>query len=845
MDFINKVKKLKETTKSPEVSSLCENFLNNSFSRDNLMEGLGQIKENDDAIGSFLRENIDLHTEARKREMEASKKLASSLMESWGSNKSSKNSGTWVTDNRNELNTSQVNRLNESLSGLDGDRATNSFLLSESVKDLGVLKAINKISVSPISEHFGVKIMLENYRNLISTKGIGEYHVIDNFIKDISDLQWDKTAKSVYESLINKRNDFDREIEVSKVIDSIKNSGSREFYDGLYESLNNWMVSEDKSNRLLVKNISMYSFNPAVRNLINFLNVNEGKTNASKLNIPELAQNESYVERVYSPVFTNDGSFGFYMNGSIFEANQEGIYKISADQAFEKFGGDFLNIVSIVNDPIVRIDESGVNFYIGKKLIKITEGLEGSPNVYLGKTQLKFKSISELGKLIGLEVSSTSGYNDMKVVNQVISVYENLNSIVELDFAKSLVSRIYEGLRINLFKWDGSLYLQKVNEAMKENSVYRVNAVQAVKMVKESLRYDISQGLTEFLEGELRSKSILVNDRTEILSNIGKVEKELNKIQEAMKNPIIANEASIKEAEALLKRELKVLRNKWSAVNEEIDRIENDYLEIDMDLLEDDAFSIGDYVKIKESGETGKIISVDNTSGRYTILTDAGKTEDHRIDEIQDLEEALNKAADDNEMASKDEEGEEEIKESNGMAVAPETGKKVKSEKSVQNYAAAPDKKKSVKTKPQQPNLVEAPEEKSDKPMAKDLKNPKAANFAEGVDGQKPTKFDVNGYEIGYNNVQESNDSNIEKAPVNGTKAKETNKPNTKQQNLASPKKITRNLNPETKKVIKTIASNQGLSEAPGKKGTGEVDFDIDGNHMGYNIHESEAEKKN
>jgi hypothetical protein len=44
---------------------------------------------------------------------------------------------------------------------------------------------------------------------------------------------------------------------------------------------------------------------------------------------------------------------------------------------------------------------------------------------------------------------------------------------------------------------------------------------------------------------------------------------------------------------------------------------------------------------------------------------------------------------------------------------------------------------------------------------------------------------------------------------------------------------------------MKTIASNPGLSEAPGKKGAGEVDFDIDGNHMGYNIHESETEKKN
>ena len=213
MDFINKVKKLKEATKSPEVRSLCENFLNDSFSKENLMQGLGQMKESDDSIGSFLRESIDLHTEARNREMEASKKLASSLMESWGSGKSINNSGTWVTDNRKEDYNKSVNTLNESLSSIDSDKAAHSFMVSESVKDLGVLKSINKISISPICEHFGVKVMLENYRNIITVKGVSEYHVIDNFIRDISDLQWDKTAKSVYESLVNTRKELDREIE--------------------------------------------------------------------------------------------------------------------------------------------------------------------------------------------------------------------------------------------------------------------------------------------------------------------------------------------------------------------------------------------------------------------------------------------------------------------------------------------------------------------------------------------------------------------------------------------------------------------------------------------------------
>jgi len=57
-------------------------------------------------------------------------------------------------------------------------------------------------------------------------------------------------------------------------------------------------------------------------------------------------------------------------------------------------------------------------------------------------------------------------------------------------------------------------------------------------------------------------------------------------------------------------------------------------------------FSRGEFtdramVKVKESGETGKVISIDGSSGRYTILLDSGKTADHQINDLADLDEAL------------------------------------------------------------------------------------------------------------------------------------------------------------------------------------------------------------
>jgi hypothetical protein len=331
---------------------------------------------------------------------------------------------------------------------------------------------------------------------------------------------------------------------------------------------------------------------------------------------------------------------------------------------------------------------------------------------------------------------------------------------------------------------------------MRENSVFSVSSMQAVKLVKESLRYDISEGLTEFLEGDLKTKSILINDRSEIISNIQKIEEQISKVESAMGQTALSASTELKEAHIFLQRELKILRNKWSAVNEEIDRIENLESSSEMlDLNEDNKFNIGDYVKIKESGETGKIISIDGTSGNITVLTDSGKTEDHRIDEISDLEEALNKAAEDNQNSSDDDESEEMKESKDPMAKAPARAKK-------------------NNEKPQQPSLVRAPGKNSTDPMAKDLKNPKAANYAEGVDGEKPTEFEVSGYGIGYNLDEAKNgEANVDS------------------QNLASTPGASKRENLHNREGLEAMAKGHVFSKAPGKKES--VSFKLDDAH-GY-----------
>jgi len=858
MDFINQVKQLKEQTKSPEVRQICENYLN------------GGSNASKEAITSAINEhfsnapeslNVQNYREVIKNEeMQTAKRMADSLMESWGSTSkpSLNNSGSYIS---NVNDNSAQKMLTESMETLSNEDPTaKAFVEAQGLNIMGIMEAISTIRNSSIYDHPGVKIVCEKYAGLIQAKAFPEFSLINNFVAETAPFKWDDTIGFIVDELSEKASKYSREIEVSIVLERIKSSGSYGFYSELTESLNSWLVSENRSSGLLAKNISKWSFNPVVRNLINYLNVNEASKSTNKLEIPMNSQGESTVSRVYAPVLVESERTLFSIGSTIFEMSEYTFEKVSP-KSFSKIPADYLQLVSIANDKSVKINESGISVRFGKKSVRLVE--ENSEiSVYLDRSKLKFRSLGELGKMLSLETGSYLGVNESQTINNIISLYRGYNDIVELDFAKSITSNIYEGLGINLIKANGKIYLHRINEAMRENSLFQVNGTQAVKAVKDVLRYDISEGLTEFLEGEQKVKSVMVNDRTKVLENISKVESEIGKLENLIEsNPLYSNSKEIKSAHSLLNNELSVLKEKWNQINLELSKIESEP-QAESDLLEDSAFNIGSYIKVKESGETGKVISVDGTSGRYTVLLDNGKTTDLLVNEIVDLEQALNQASEENpETNDADEDGQEEMKESNnfnksnlkiseqkkilktlatnhGFAKAPGVGKgeiemgmdsvhgynltmneaKAKAEKSV--LAKAPGDSKLNKGKEGNPKgaLETAPGNskmsKGKVAGAKDLEEAPGKEADTDFDGHDSAE---NGYDIGYN-LREQENGKLAEAPESGKGAK------------------------ETKSTSSALVAKQNLAKAPGKGK--EVDFEPR-DENGYNLDESENLKKN
>jgi hypothetical protein len=658
MDFVNQIKKLKDLTKSPKVRELCENYLNGGIKLDP-ESFFNTLNEEDSNFSNNIKEHVDA---IKNEQNEISRRSAQSLMESWEGIKEKNlgNSGTFISSKmENSINESIMDKL-EDLSLLDG--STKSFKEAQKIKNLGILESIEFLKNRPVYSYPQTKIICEQFRNLIEVRGVKEFLIAESYVNELSKIGWDSDIKDTMESISEKIKRYSREIEVSKVLESLRNSGSYNFYSDLIDTLDSWLVTENKSTDLLLKQIKRWEFNPVIRNLSNSMKINESK-NSGYLNLPRVSQGESRVESLFSPVLIEEGRTVFPLGGDLFSAGYFGFSKLTEKEIEKTVPSSYLKVLSICSKPNVRIDENGAYISIGKNSIKIIE--EGSKNsVYLGKNKLRFRDSVDLAKIVGLEVTSNLGMLESSLVDDVITIYENYDSIVELDFAKSIISNIYEGVSVNLIKWENQIYLQKINESMREKSLYKVNGSQAVKVVKDYLRYDISEGLTEFLEGDYRRKSIMMNDRNEILNNINLIESEIEKIERYFEvKPELKESHELKDAHYTLSSELSSLREKWNHLNIEIEKVEDNLVEIDDDIFEDEKFQIGDFIKVKESGETGKVLSIDGSSGRYTILLDNGKTSDFTVGEISDLEEALNKASEENEESEEDEDGEEGIKE--------------------------------------------------------------------------------------------------------------------------------------------------------------------------------------
>lgn len=553
-----------------------------------------------------------------KLNMETSKRLAES-MKGWDGTNSMSNpvNGSYSTGATAQM---LKESNNNDFSPIGKQNTSFSF---------GVINTITALKNSSIYELPAGKIMLEKYDHLALNRGISEAFLIENLIGDLEQFAWENSVAPVLENLKTIFEGRRREVEVVKTYESIKNAPGRELFSDATIQMKEWLVSENRSSDSLIHGLKRFSFNPTVRNLVSFLSISENE-NTSKFYLGH-DNNVCEVTNVYSPLLVSENQTVFYSAGKFLKVN-DAAESISECEASE-ITPEFANKAAMMSDKDVKITSDRISLNLGKNKVDVVYEGENK-TVYFDNSKINEKDLPTAVSVSTNNLLENTNYK----VSKAIFVCETADEIVDIDFAKKIRSKVYEGVEANLFKVGSKIYVQTVNPSMKLNKVYEANSTQAINIVKEFIKYDISESLTEFLQGEQAFLSVMKNDKKEILKNIDILESEIVKIEQAVsQNPLLKNSDQLNALKESIEEEILDLKDKWNQVNVEINNFENDSEEITSSLSEDLGYPIDTEVRVKRNGVKGTVIGVDGTSKTYTVLFKEGKTGEYFFSDVEDI----------------------------------------------------------------------------------------------------------------------------------------------------------------------------------------------------------------
>ena len=398
--------------------------------------------------------------------------------------------------------------------------------------------------------------------------------------------------------------------------------------------MKNWLLAENKSSDTLVHGLKSFGFNPLVRNLVSFLSLYEND-NSSKFHLG-FDNNVCNIDNLYSPITVNESETLFYSSGKFLKIDHESgvLQECNMDEVPEELADK----AQIVSDRDVKIDNNKISLNIGNNKVEIIFTNESKEIYFDGKR------INESDLPVAVSVSTNNLLESSNhKINKAVFIAKNAEDIVDIDFGKKIKSKVYENVEVNIFKTESGIYVQTVNPAMRLNKIYEANATQAITIVKDFIKYDISESLTEFLEGEQAFLSVMKNDKNEIIKNVEVLESQLRKLDIAKKeNPLLAKSDELMALEEGIHDEISSLQDRWNQINLEISRFESKAKEVPS-VNEDLGYPIDTEVRIKRNGNKGRVIGVDGSSKTYTILFKEGKTGEYFFSDVEDLDDEIDR----------------------------------------------------------------------------------------------------------------------------------------------------------------------------------------------------------
>jgi len=531
----------------------------------------------------------------------------------------------------------------------DADKFVSSFIQSTEksmkIKDLGISKAISKIRESQTYHYPALRYSLDKFERAKINEGTLDYLIAEEFLNALRDFTWDANVKEALDS-VREVYEADKElVQISKAVFEFRKAKGNFLFEKVCETLEDHFESLTEASRsAAIEELSKFSYNSTAKSLYETLKRIQSSSKKNSLNI--IAENNNCeVSQAYSTIFVENGNEYFTVKGDVYKKSSNLVEKVGPEE-FSSLSENIRRSYEILNSPHFFVKEGKASFYLGRNKIEISESENSTKVLFNGKQVPSSEIAKNLLSTGMIRLEEAKAASDIQFVNDTFS------NFYELDFAKVISSKIYEGSYVTLMKVDENIYLNKVNTSMRTNEFFSgINATQARNLVLEFLGYDIKESLSEYIERDEAEMNAIREQQSEIIKNITILEGQISKIENSKKDQFFASQPQVKALEEMLSQELAALKDQYSTLNLKLRKFEAKTSDAGVELGED--------VKIVETGEIATVSAIDSNTKKVTVVSSDGKTQEYPINKIASVKEEEDKALSRNEDKGKKESEEE------------------------------------------------------------------------------------------------------------------------------------------------------------------------------------------
>ena len=495
----------------------------------------------------------------------------------------------------------------EKLEPYTSDIAVRSFIANEkrisTLKDMGISESVNRIlQESSISKYPHLRNPIGQFRNVSGQSA--DYIIAENYMNSLKNLLWDPVIKREYDLLESKISGLREEILVKKHADIISASKNRIIYKPLLEKLDNYVYDlSSGSRKMIIQELDKYKFDSTINRLANGLRMLENENGNFN---PLSNDSKCSIKSAIGFVKINEKCDYFLLDGVIYRKEGQSFSYVKESEALKECS-DLVEIHGAMSRTGAYILEDSIMVPMGSTTIRLTD--DGS--IYVNEEKISRDQLTHR-----VNMASIVDRSQVKNLYDALTLNLHAQKLMDIDFAKTIKSNIFEGVRINIVK--GKNYLVNFrNGAMNESRCLDfISARKLRNFVMEKLSYDISEAFSEVLTKEEAGIQKQKDVISKIFENLVKIEREHKKVKAAMESDEAVNEN-------------KHIQMLFKSLDSELNILKKTYNSAQLKLNEMMSFvpipAVGDKVKVGKKGN-GTVLSVDGVNKQFTVMLENGST---------------------------------------------------------------------------------------------------------------------------------------------------------------------------------------------------------------------------